>query len=117
MANFTNGTNSLKVYCGSTYSILEGNSGNQMGWLGSGFYIEAGTTPVNRFNISAAGLTTITGELTLTGSSTHMNIISDTNYAYTRYQGGTQDMYLIQNLPTIASNGVAAGCGLCLYEQ
>lgn len=109
MANFTNGTNSLKVYCGSTYSILEGNSGNQMGWLGSGFYIEAGTTPVNRFSISAAGLTTITGELTLTGSSTHMNIISDTLYAYTRYQGGTNDMYLIQNLPTLTNNGVSAG--------
>jgi hypothetical protein len=109
MANFTNGTNSLKVYCGSSYSILEGNSNNQMGWLGSAFYIEAGSTPVNRFNISAAGLTTITGELTLTGSSTHMNIISDTSYAYTRYQGGAQDMYLLQNLPAITSNGVAAG--------
>ena len=109
IANFTNGTNSIKIYCGSTYSILEGNSGNQMGWLGSGFYIEAGTTPVNRFNISAAGLTTITGELTLTGSSTHMNIVSDTSYAYTRYQGGANDMYLLQNLPTLTNNGVSAG--------
>jgi hypothetical protein len=118
IANFTTGTNSIKIYCGSTYSIFEGNSANQMGWLGSGFYIEAGATPVNRFNISAAGLTTITGELTLTGGgATHMNIIADSLYAYTRYQGGANDMYLLQNLPTVTNNGVSAGAGYLYFSQ
>jgi len=87
----------------SPFGIANNNS--------SGFRIYDYTAGVNKLLIApgAAGLITITGELTLTGSSTHMNIISDTNYAYTRYQGGANDLYLIQNLPTLTSNNVGAG--------
>jgi hypothetical protein len=70
-----------------------------------------------RLSISNTGLTTITGELTLTGSATHMNIVSDSLYAYTRYQGGSNDLYLIQNLPTLTDNGVSAGAAYFYMGQ
>jgi len=63
------------------------------------------------------GFEVLGAEATLRGSSTHMNIVSDVNYAYMRFQGGTQDMYLLQNLPAISTNVTAAGAGYFYFSQ